>query len=266
MTLDHLTYTDTGTGAPIVLIHGSVDDMRTWSYQTAPFSAHHRLITYSRRYHWPNTGADSATAYRATDHRDDLAALIEELELGPAHLVGASYGAVVALLLAATRPELVRSLVLGEPPAFNFLDRAELEANYRTQILPAKEAYDAGRPIDGVEHFLNSIVGPGAFARFPRGARQVALDNAPEFGLEARSTPEEFFGPLTASDLRSIQTPALLVRGERSPEIFGRVIDVLRSNLPNARYLLVPGASHAMHRHNAPLYNTAVLEFLDAVG
>lgn len=260
-----LAYRDDGAGSPVVLIHGSLDDMRTWSYQIAPFARRHRVITYSRRHHWPNDAGDDSAVYRAADHADDLAAIIRTLGLGSAHLVGASYGAVVALLAAATQPALVRSLVLGEPPAFNLLDRAELEANDRATMAPARRAIDEGAPERGIESFLNAVVGPNAFARFPARARAAALENAREFELEARASAEELFGPLSANDLPAIQTPALVMRGERSPAIFGSVTDVLGERLPNARRVVVPDASHAMHRHNAPFYNEAVLEFLGSI-
>jgi pimeloyl-ACP methyl ester carboxylesterase len=260
-----LAYLEQGAGTPAILIHGTLDDLRTWTYQLGPLSARHRVIAYSRRYHWPNDGAAQARAYRAVDHRDDLAALIEAFEATPAHLVASSYGAVIALYLAATRPELVRSLVLGEPPAFNLLRPEQLAANQRATIEPARQAYEAGRPDAGIESFLNAVVGPGAFARFPPKAKAAALENGPEFGVEVRSSNEEYFGPLTPRDLDGITTPALVLRGERSPRIFGDVIAVLRAHLPNHRDLDVPNASHAMHRHNAPAYNAAVLDFLASV-
>lgn len=260
-----LAYIEQGAGTPVILIHGTLDDLRTWSYQIAPFTERHRVVAYSRRYHWPNEGVDGAPAYRAIDHRDDLAALIEALGAIPAHLVAASYGAVIAMLLAATRPELIRSLVLGEPPAFHLLTPAQMEANQQGTILPARRAFDEGRPEAGVESFLNAVVGPDAFSRFPPRAKAAALDNTPEFGLEVHTSYADYFGPLTRGDLRAITTPTLVARGERSPRIFGEVVDVLRANLPNLRNVDVPDASHAMHRHNVRVYNAAVLEFLASV-
>jgi non-heme chloroperoxidase len=260
-----LAYVEAGQGAPVVLIHGSVDDLRTWSYQMAPFGERRHVIAYSRRYHWPNRGGDDASTYRATDHRDDLAALLDQLARGSAHIVGASYGAVVGLRLAAPRPGMVRSLVLGEPPAFNLLPDAQLLANQEKTVVPARRFYETGNAEAGIESFLNAVVGPGAFARFPARAREAALENAAEFGAELRSTNAEYFGPLTANDLGGIQVPTLLMRGDRSPGIFGQVMDVLVERLPHAKHLVVPNASHAMHRHNAPVYNAAVLDFLSSV-
>ncbi|HEX4682988.1 MAG TPA: alpha/beta hydrolase [Gemmatimonadaceae bacterium] len=260
-----LAFIEQGAGAPFILIHGTLDDLRTWSYQMAPLAAHHRVVAYSRRYHWPNAVPPAPTPYRAADHRDDLAALIESFDAAPAHLVAASYGAVIALLLASARPDLVRSLVLGEPPAFNLLDPARMEANQRETIVPARRAFDEGRPEAGIESFLNAVVGPDAFSRFPPKAKAAALDNAAEFGLEVHSTYDEYFGALAVSDLDAIEAPALVARGERSPRIFGDVIAVLRAHLNDPRNVDIPGASHAMHRHNAPAYNAAVLEFLAGV-
>src|SRR5437867_3976663 len=117
----NLAYEEQGTGDAVVFVHGSLSGFRSWTFQMEPFAQRYRAVCYSRRYHFPNAGADLATEYRANEHRDDLAALIDALRLTPAHIVASSYGAVVSLLLTQARPELVRSLVLGEPPAFSLL-------------------------------------------------------------------------------------------------------------------------------------------------
>jgi pimeloyl-ACP methyl ester carboxylesterase len=251
-----------GTGSTILCIHGSLDDLRTWSRQMAPLGAQHRVIAYSRRWHWPNAEADGQPAYRATEHVADLIAIIESLGAGGVHLVGASYGGILAMLAAVQRPELVRSMVVGEAPLFTVLPVARREAQAAHAIFPARDAYDAGDPVAGLGGFLEKISGAGSFATFPEGARAVALANQYEFGLEVHSSEADYFGPLTVEDLRTVNTPALLVRGERSPKIFGDVLDVLAATLPRAKRLDVPGASHGMHRHNPAVYNAAVLDFI----
>jgi non-heme chloroperoxidase len=256
-------YTDAGACAPIVCIHGSVDDIRTWSRQAAPFAEHHRVIAYSRRWHWPNAASAGEPQYRAVDHADDLTAVIEALGVGPAHLVGASYGAIISMIVAVRRPEFVKSLVLCEPPLFTLLSQDVQEAHMARTILPARALYDAGTPAEGVASFLEAILGSGSFGTFPEAAKKAALENTYEFGLEVHSTLADYFGPLTRNDLRTVRAPALLVRGERSPKIFGDVLDVLAATLPGVQRLEVPGASHGMHRHNPAVYNEAVLRFID---
>lgn len=120
-----LAYMEQGTGDAVILVHGGLGDLRSWMFQMEPFAQHYRVISYSRRYHFPNRSAGQASEYLATQHRDDLAALIEALGIAPAHVVASSYGAYVSLLLARAHPELVRTLVLGEPPRYRSSGRMQ---------------------------------------------------------------------------------------------------------------------------------------------
>jgi pimeloyl-ACP methyl ester carboxylesterase len=117
-----LEYAEAGRGEPLILVHGSLEDLRIWRRQVEPFSARYRVIAYSRRYHHPNAAPGAGDpAYTAALHAADLTGLIEALNLGPAHLVTSSFGGCVALQMAVRRSELVRSLVLAEPPLMPLL-------------------------------------------------------------------------------------------------------------------------------------------------
>src|SRR6266853_3217478 len=126
-----LHYVERGSGLPVVFVHGSLSDGGFWKDQLGPFVASgYRAIAYSRRFNPPNTNIPQPGYSAATD-ADDLAALIEKLQLGKVHVVGHSYGARSALCLAVKHPELVRTLALAEPPAVSLLaylpaDRSEV--------------------------------------------------------------------------------------------------------------------------------------------
>jgi pimeloyl-ACP methyl ester carboxylesterase len=113
-----LEYVDKGEGAPVVLVHGGVGDYRSWRQQVDALSAGFRVIAYSRRYHYPYRWTPAGPTYTRDLHVADLVAMLEALALGPAHLVGHSYGGAVAALAARARPELVRTLALLEPSLF----------------------------------------------------------------------------------------------------------------------------------------------------
>ncbi len=101
-----LHYIDQGKGVAVLFVHGGLDDYRVWQPQMAAFSQRYRVVAYSRRYNYPNPRVTPRTDYSARVDADDLAALIRKLKLGPAHIVGVSYGAYVALFLAERHPEL----------------------------------------------------------------------------------------------------------------------------------------------------------------
>ena len=110
-----LHYVERGKGVPVVFVHGGLVDYTAWENQLAPFAESYRAIAYSCRYNYPNTNK-LQPKYSAVVEAEDLAALIKKLDLGKVHVVGLSYGAYTALFLAVKHPDLVRSLVLAEPP------------------------------------------------------------------------------------------------------------------------------------------------------
>jgi len=108
---------------PLIFIHGSASDYRTWEAQMDAFAQKYHVFAYSRRAHYPNPYVEYLPDYSIKVERDDLASLIQNLNLTqtPVHLVGWSYGAFIAAMVAKDYSQLVRSLVLAEPPIMSFL-------------------------------------------------------------------------------------------------------------------------------------------------
>lgn len=256
-----LTYVEQGKGVAVIFVHGGVTDYRSWMLQFEPFAQRYRAVSYSRRYHFPNPGAEGASGYRADDHRADLAYLIDALKLAPVHIVASSYGAYISLLLACTCPDLIRSLVLGEPPLPMLLG-PEVVRSMVDQVEPSKEAFKRGEPEQAIRLFLDSVVGPGGFDRFPPAARKMILDNAPEFNLEVNTSPDLYFAPFSCEDAGRINIPTLLLNGEESPRFLYQMTDKLEQCLPNTERAVIPYASHGMHNQNPQAYNKTVLTFL----
>jgi non-heme chloroperoxidase len=130
-----LHYIDRGRGESVVFVHGALDDYRMWEAELEPFAQHYRVIAYSRRYNFPNENRPPGDGYSAINDAEDLAALVQKLQLAPAHFVAHSYGGYAALFLAVRHPELVRSLVLAEPAAFCWArDNAEARPLFVEQM------------------------------------------------------------------------------------------------------------------------------------
>lgn len=262
-----LAYLAEGSGEAVIFVHGSVNDYRAWRGQLGPFAEQYRVISYSRRFHWPNAKPDEETVYDANQHVSDLGALIETLGSPPVHLVGSSYGAMTALTLSVERPALVRSVVLGEPPLLPWLaDQQEgaavVEAFLTTAFGPARDVFIRGEAETGVRTFIDGVIGPGGFDRMPPPARQMMLDNAAAMRAETTAPPERYFPPLTADRVATLRVPVLLLEGAISPRMFGLITDRLARALPDAERITIPAASHGMHGQNPTAYNQAVLGFL----
>ncbi|MDR7558771.1 MAG: alpha/beta hydrolase [Armatimonadota bacterium] len=276
----NLAYVERGAGAPsVVFVHGGYSDLRTWLQQLDAFAKEHRVVAYSRRYARPNEDIPTGHDDQMGPHVDDLLSLIQSLDLAPAHLVGNSWGAFICLLAALKEPGLVRTLVLGEPPVLplfisNSPKLRELLAvflrgprdaisimRFGAQVVgPAERAYRAGELDRGTRIFVTGVLGSRAFDGLPEERKRQMREN---HTADAAQLLGAGFPPLRDSDVRQIQTPTLLVTGERSPTVLRRTLTRrLEHLLPNVERVEIPGASHLMHEENPEGFNRAVLPFL----
>ena len=114
-----LMYISAGTGEVIVFIHGAQEDYRVFMPQLELLSEEFKVVAYSRRYNYPNNN-EINRAYSVSSEAEDLKLLISELNK-PVHLVGHSYGGLIAMEFAINNPESVKSLTLSEPALVNWL-------------------------------------------------------------------------------------------------------------------------------------------------
>lgn len=267
-----------GEGPPLVLVHGSASDHRTWRGQRDTWSDRFRVIAYSRRYHWPNEEIRPGGTYALDEHVDDLRALLDTRETGPAHLVGHSYGGLVVLLGAARSPALAASLVLVEPPATGLFVNVPpspvelLKLGLRRPrtalaiaalggraLAPAEAALDRGDEDEAMRRMGHGVLGEEAYR---------ALSPARREQIRANLILEEFRSPeamprLDLDEVRSVGCPVLLVEGEESPTVFSLLMDRLEELLPHARRTSVPGASHNVHEDRPDAFDGLVASFLD---
>ncbi len=260
-----LHFLDHGAGDPLLLIHGTASDYRAWKSQMDPFARRFRVIAYSRRYHFPNQPPVEGAPYSPLIHANDLAGFLDRLGLSRVHLVGGSFGGYVALVFALHFPDRVRSLVLAEPPMLPLLKQTEEGKRLLAEFLetawePARVALREGRDEEGVRFFIDGVMGAGAFDSYSPAARRRLVENAPE--LRAETSAVDYFTPVTPEELGRLSVPVLLLAGERSPKMFGMILDVLERWLPGCRREVIPGASHGMNAQNPEAFNRAVIGFL----
>ena len=262
-----LHYLDIGKGEPVVFVHGSIGDYRVWEAQLDTFATKYRGIAYSRRYAWPNAKPLSDTLdYSAAQHAKDLAQLIETLDLGPAHLVGHSWGGYTVLKTAIDHPELVNSMVLGEPPAQPLIAGSiqgdSLIDDFQINVLnPAGEFFAQQQKDSAVATFVAGVMGSKeVYGSVPEEVRKRWLMNTTESeGLLITDS----WTPVSASEVRQLKIPTLLLNGEYSPRFFGKIVDTLVTLLPNNELKILPKASHGLQGENPGQFNIMVLDFLE---
>lgn len=260
-----LTYIEEGEGIPVIFVHGSLGDYRTWNFQMEPFAKNFRVISISRRYHYPNKWTGDGKDYSIALHADDLHTFITALGIAPVHLIGTSYGAFVSLYLAVRHPGFARSLVLGEPPMIPWLKdikggSALQEEFAKNSFGPAREAFLKGEMEQGVNFFIDGVMGAGTFSRLSPKAKGLMMDNADE--MKAETIAPDYMTYIPHEEVTNIKCPVLLLKGEKSPGMFHLIIDELHRLLPGSELTVVPESSHSMHLANPQFYNSRVIEFL----
>jgi pimeloyl-ACP methyl ester carboxylesterase len=255
-----------GSGDPLVLVHGGLADHGSWHLVAPRLAESFRVLAYDRRGHSRSRLAGDGPR---SQHEDDLAAVIEVFDLGPAHVAGTSYGASIALGLASRRPELVRSLVVHEPPLFgNGVGRGKAELQPAVRDIEAlleavARQLRAGDTRGGVARFIDDVtLGPGRWEQLPEQLRQTMVDNAPTF-LETMDDPHWADLDVRALSRRSV--PLLLTDGDQSPAALRVIVTELARLLGGADDMerhTFSGAGHVPQLTHPQQYVETVSAFL----
>jgi pimeloyl-ACP methyl ester carboxylesterase len=247
-------YLDAGRGVPVVLVHSGGLSSRQWTRWTPRLEGTHRVVAPDLL----GSGASDPVPPEAPFHfSQDVAALDAVLDAlaTPFHLVGHSYGGLVALTSARQRPARVLSLSLFEPVAFGVLYSAGDAAG-----IHSLESYDhdgtflddaAGGSEPWLERFIDWWQGAGAWQALPAPSRAAFLKVGRKVFQEVRSltadrTPHEAYAGLTP--------PALVMTAKRSPLAAQRVCAILARALPRAELVTFDDAGHM-----APLTHAHVI-------
>lgn len=260
-----LHYIEQGQGEPLILLHGGQSDYRSWTSQIEAFSRQYRVISYSRRFNYPNDNPLTTKYRSAYSDADDLAALIRELKLESAHLVGTSIGAMTALVLAVKHPQLVRSLVLAEPPIHRWAkDDSKGKALYNEFMTaiwkPAAAAFKAGDDQKAMRILVDGFGGVGRFDNLSPEARTVAMQNSRFF--KASTASSNPFPKLSKEKVKRLTVPVLIITGENTIKLHKFVNEELARQLPKAERATIPKAGHGSARENPQAFNEATLNFL----
>jgi non-heme chloroperoxidase len=271
-------YIEKGSGPAIIFVHGGISDYRIWKDQIDIFAEKYRVISYSRRYHYPNKWDGDGSDYSIDLHAQDLAAIIKSLNLESVYLIGNSYGAFTSLMTAIKHPDLVKALVLNEPPVLPLLVSnpdnplqilSLLVKDFSTaksfikfgfkHMKPAMKALEDDQFEKGVRLFADGALGEGRYDKISEDAKSTFMDNSAALKAELLGPG---FPPLPIDEARRLSIPILFVYGQKSPKFLCSISDLLLKILPKSKKVIIPNASHLTHRENADEYNKKVLEFL----
>jgi pimeloyl-ACP methyl ester carboxylesterase len=247
-----IAYERVGEGPPLVLVHGAAVDSRMWRPQLAALADEFTVVAWDE----PGAGrsSDVPADFALADYASCLAALIDELDLGPAHVAGLSWGGTVALELYRHRPELVATLILVDTYAGWKGSLPEEEVRARVE--------GVRQMLAAADHLFDPTL-PGLFAGDPP-AEVVPLMKAMAADVRPESMRTALLVMAEADQrdlLPRIRVPTLLVWGEldaRSPLSVARQFE---DAVPDAKLVVIPGAGHVSNLERPEPFDDAVREF-----
>ncbi len=266
-----LHYQQAGAGPDVVLLHAVTANMAVWmvSNLVDTLARDYRVTAYDLRGH--GLSAAPTTGYTSADMAEDFRGLHDALGLGPAYLIGHSFGGVVAMHAAATYPDRVRGMILSDP-YFPGLARLEPNVGNANVWMDLREMFghaglDLGDTLDFTTLFRTVAELSPAQLRVIRlrmgSASTRWLSQLPRLADTTCGRDVFAVAGLTEERIRSVRQPVVALYDEHSP--FLATSRFLGDHLPNCTVEIVPGTKHMAPVQNGRLFVELVRKHLAAL-
>jgi pimeloyl-ACP methyl ester carboxylesterase len=228
---------EAGRGEPLILIHGLADDHRAWRRAVSDLMLRHRVLMYDLRGHGETSlGAADGTLRQLGD---DLAAMLDDLEVESANVAGFSLGGTIAMRLAIDHPDRVRGLVLvatssrvGRAAADWYRERSEMVERHDPQLRVTldKDAAD-------VYAEAQAELEEGLLIRRQSTADPRGYGNACEAMAGLNASPLD-------PDLPRISSPTLIVASDKDRHCPPKAAEIIASGIRGSKLEVMTGAGH----------------------
>jgi pimeloyl-ACP methyl ester carboxylesterase len=241
----------------VLLLPGLASKRLGWSRQLEVFGQEYRTIALDHR----DVG-DSDTVeepYTIADLADDAAALLKEIDVAKAHVVGISLGGFVALQFAARHPDQLDKLVLVSTSAGGVTHVAP-QPEVLALLMPNPEMEVGERAI----HIFSAIMAAEFCQAHPEEMEMIAAGARyrPMVGAAYGRQLQAAMAHDAAEALRHISVPTLVIHGDRDPLVPPENGAHLAQHIPGARHIVYPGVGHVPIIERAADFNRDVLSFL----
>jgi 3-oxoadipate enol-lactonase len=237
----------------LVLSNGVLMSTASWAFQTPVLSKHYRLLLYDCRGMWQSEHPPGP--YGMELHADDLAALLDALDVEQAHISGTSYGAEVSMVYALNYPDRTRSLIVTS--AVSQID--PLLRGLADTWVHAAKTRDPGALFRAVYPLTFSE----RWIRANRETLELARERYEELDFEAFVHLMESFLALDITDrLHEIRAPTMVSVGEDDILKPRKYAEIIAGEIRNAELAVIPHAGHAAMWEQAGVFNSLILGFL----
>ncbi|HKF39125.1 MAG TPA: alpha/beta fold hydrolase [Ktedonobacteraceae bacterium] len=257
-----LYYEMLGEGHPLVLLHGGYMDRRMWDDQFEVFARKYQVIRYDIR-----GFGKSAMPQVPYSHVEDLYALLENLDIKQACLLGLSLGGMIAIDFTLEHPEMVDALVLvgtavrGFVPSFTE-EQLEFEKQLAAPFIKAAEERDIPQLVEAVMSHPTLVPSP-KYAL----ARQRVRENLAEYSFVFVLDPapmQEITLP-AVERLSAIHVPVLIIVGDEDALMLHQIADKLEQDVPSTKRVGITDTHHMPNIEKPEAFNRIVLDFLGAL-
>jgi len=243
----------TGTGPPVVLLHGGLADHREWAPQLA-LADELELVAWDA----PGCGgwSDPPVSFRMDDYAAVLARFVDVLGLERPHVVGLSFGATLALALYRRVPSLPQSLVLASP-----------YAGWAGSLPPEVVAARLASGLESLERGTDALVEELLPTLFSERAPREIADRRGVIAADLRAAgARPMLHAMAEADLRdvlpTITVPTLVLHGALDARAPAEAVRTLAEAIPGSTLVTLPGAGHQCNLASARAFNAAVRSFL----
>jgi len=241
-----LAYVDHGQGPVVIFLHDTLGDYRSWAKVIDPLSSsgQFRVISYSRRYHYPNYSNGKERDYNFQQNEKDLADFIRSLKVAAVTLVGSGYGSALAAAVAEKNPELVRRIAIADPDFAELLPAARAEASRATRdeiYHIIRKPLNKGQIDAALETYVDWGKGSQTWRHLSADARSEYKQNSNALKAQTYDAPSP---ALSCADFRKIKAPVLLLTGELAPPNTHDAASALSSCLPNGKNVQITGREY----------------------
>jgi pimeloyl-ACP methyl ester carboxylesterase len=227
-----VVYRVAGDGQPIILLHGFVNTSALWNETITAFQQDYRLYALDL----PGHGhSPPRIPWKLREVAEIVAAWLRLLEIGQATLIGHSMGGALAMLLAATRPDLVKRLVLVNPAG-----------------LPIQQPVLRAFTRAGLGFSLRQHANAADGSVSPRSKQTLALWQAAEDVLSCDLRPE----------LGAIHCPTTLIWGTGDRLLPMQSAIILQRLISGAELVFLPNLRHRPHRANPQVFQAILRDVL----
>jgi pimeloyl-ACP methyl ester carboxylesterase len=262
-----LYFEETGSGAAIIFVHEFAGDHRSWEAQMRHFGQRYRAITFGARGYPPSDVPEDSALYSQDRATDDIAAVLDHLEIDKAHVVGLSMGGFATLHFGFRHAHRALSLTVA---GCGYGAEKSEEEKFRKEV----ESAVAALRTDGLAKFAERYAygptrvqfenkDPRGFAQFKRElAEHSAIGSAnTQFGVQGKRP--SLYG--LVEQMKAMTVPVLLMAGDEDWPCLQPAL-LMKRNIPTAALSVMPNCGHAINIEDPDQFNRIVGDFIAQAG